>query len=100
MIAPLTGGDAWPGDSAVNASAAEGYSVQIRVIGVISATARSLVAELRARSQARLAGSPSLRTTTTSADPCTSPATRPGERVIPAIGASPRAPTLRLKMSQ
>jgi len=54
--APLAGGDAWPGDSAVNASAAEGYSAQIRVIGVISATARSLRAELRARRQATRAG--------------------------------------------
>src|SRR5689334_12340241 len=54
--APLAGGDAWPGDSAVNASAAEGYSAQIRVIGVISATTRSLRAELRARRQATRAG--------------------------------------------
>ena len=45
--APLGGGDAWLGDNAVNASVAEGYSVQIPVIGVISATARSLVAEPR-----------------------------------------------------
>jgi hypothetical protein len=32
--------------------------------------------------------------------PCTSPAVRPGERAILAIGVSPRAPLLRLKMSQ
>jgi hypothetical protein len=36
----------------------------------------------------------------TSAAPCISPAAGPGERIIPAIGASPRAPALRLKTSQ
>jgi hypothetical protein len=45
------------------------------------------------------AGSPGRRTTTTSADPCISPAARPGGRVIPAIGARRRAARLRLKMS-
>jgi hypothetical protein len=32
--------------------------------------------------------------------PCSSPVAKPGERAIPAIGVSPRASLLRLKMSQ
>ena len=46
------------------------------------------------------AGLPNPRTTTTSAGPFTSPAARPGERVIPATRARPRARALRLKTSQ
>ena len=44
----------------------------------------------KATPQAKRAGSPGRRTTTTSADLCNSPAARPGERVVPAIGVSPR----------
>ena len=78
---------------------AEGYSDPIRVIGIISATARSLSAGRRGKPNARPAGSLGRRTTTTSAAPCTSSAVRPGELVIPAIGARCRAPRLRLKTS-
>src|SRR5262245_11957778 len=98
--APLAGGDAWPRDAAASASAAESYSAPIRAICATSATALSLPAERRARPQARPAGSLSQRITTTSADPCTLPAARPGERAITAIGVSPRATALRLKTSQ
>src|SRR5215831_1104201 len=42
MMLPLAGGEAWLRDGAASASAAEGYSAPIRVIGIISATARSL----------------------------------------------------------
>src|SRR5262249_30207246 len=98
--APLAGGDAWPGDAVVSASVAESYFAPIRVICVTSATALSLPPERRVRPQARPAGSPSRRTTTTSAGPCIWLATRPGERVIPAIGVSPHANAVRLKTSQ
>src|SRR5262249_46182413 len=100
MMSPLEGGDAWPGDAAASASAAEGYSAPIRVIGIISATAHSLGAGRRGRPNARPAGSLVRRTTTTSAAPFTSPATGPGERVIPAIGARLHTPAMRIKTSQ
>src|SRR5215813_5639154 len=96
MMLPSAGGDAWPGDAVGSASVAESYFAPIRVICVTSATALSLPAERRVRPQARPAGSPSRRTTTTSAGPCTWLATRPGERVIPAIGVSPHANAVRL----
>jgi len=88
--APLAGGDAWPGDSAVNASAAGGYSDPIRVVGVISATARSLPAEPRARPQVRHAGSPSQRTRVTSATPGTSYGSAPGRSRHPGYWRKPR----------
>src|SRR5262245_64679049 len=72
MMSPLEGGDAWPGDAAASASAAEGYSAPIRVIGIISATAHSLGAGRRGKPNARPAGSLVRRTTTTSAAPFTS----------------------------
>src|SRR5215469_16929141 len=100
MMCPLAGGDAWPGDAAASASAVEDYSVLIRVIGAISATARSLTAGRRGKPNARPAGSLGRTTTTTSAAPCTSPATEPGERVIPAIGASPPTAAKHIKTSQ
>ena len=54
-------------------------------ICVTGPTARSLCAEQRAKPQAKPAGLPNPRTTTTSAGPFTSPAARPGERVIPLL---------------
>ena len=87
-------------DAAASVSAADDYSCPIHVICVTSATARSLCAEQRAKLQAKPAGLPSPRTTTTSAGPFTSPAARPGERVIPATRARPRGRALRLKTSQ
>src|SRR4029434_7189841 len=56
--APLAGGDAWPGDAAASASAAESYSAPIRVICATSATARSLPAERRGKPQARWLAQP------------------------------------------
>src|SRR5262245_13831468 len=99
MMSPLEGGDAWPGDAAASASAVDDYSAPIRVIGIISATARSLGAGRRGKPNARPAGLLVRRTTTTSAAPFTSPATGPGERVTLAIGANPHTPAMRIKTS-
>ena len=99
-MSPSQEGTHGPGDAAASASAVEDYSAPIRVIGAISATARSLGAGRRGKPNARPAGSLGRRTTTTSAAPCTSPATEPGERVILAIGASLRTRALRIKTSQ
>src|SRR5215470_16196331 len=99
MMSLLAGGDAWPGVAAASASVVEDYSAPTRVTAVTSATARRPAADGPARLRAKPAGSPGRRTTTTSAAPCTSSAVRPGELVIPAIGARCRAPRLRLKTS-
>src|SRR5215467_6981469 len=87
MMSPVAGGDAWPGDAVASASAVEDYSAPTPVTAVTSATARRPAADGPARLRAKPAGLPGRRTTTTSAAPCTSPVARPGERVIPAIGA-------------
>src|SRR5215469_10598276 len=100
MMRPSLEGTRWLVGITVNASAAESYSVPIRVIGIISATARSLGVGRRGKPNARPAGSLGRRTSTTSAAPCTSPGTEPGERVILAIGGSPLTPALRIKTSQ
>jgi hypothetical protein len=57
---PLAGGDAWPGDAAASASAAESYSAPIRVICATSAIVRSLAcrAARKAASQARWLAQP------------------------------------------
>jgi hypothetical protein len=96
---PRRRGRRWLVGIAANASAAESYFVPIRVIGVISATARSPPAEPRARPQATHFGSANRRTRTTSATPGTSRGYAPGERTILAIGASRDAPRLRYKTS-
>jgi hypothetical protein len=57
-------------------------------------------ADRQGRPQAKPAGSLSRRTKTTSAGPCTSPAAKPSERVIPAIDVSLCGSAMRLKTSQ
>src|SRR5215470_2463829 len=99
MMSLLAGGDAWPGVAAASAGVVEDYSAPTRVTAVTSATARRPAASEPARLRAKPAGSPGRRTRVTSADPCISPAARPGERVIPAIGVRRRAARLRLKTS-